>query len=329
MYSFRTEIQSPVYDFRVGYGMHGFTIGSCFAGNILRKLDEARFQVSGNPAGVLYNPFSIASTIESLDRGRVFTIDDLGCYNGLWFSFAHHGSFSSADPVEVLERITTAMAGGAEALHRSDYVIITLGTAWVYEQISTGQVVANCHKLPAREFRRRRLSVADICLRFAPLLEGCLAGKKIIFTVSPIRHLGDGMAENTLSKSTLVVAVHDMVELYGNCVYFPAYEIMMDDLRDYRFYGDDMTHPSPQAIDYIWEIFRRSFMDGRTVALTERIGKVVRAASHRVIHPGSDAHRRFAEGVLREMELLKKECPGADFSKEEALMACGIVAPAK
>ena len=325
---FRTPIRIPAFGFGIDHSVPGLAVGSCFAEEIAGRLARAKFPVVCNPFGVLYNPLSVAGMFRSLAGGRRYGRVDLVRNGELWDSFDHHGSFSDPDPDVVLERIARASAAGEGALHGAGYVIVTLGTAWVYERKADGAVVANCHRFPASEFVRRRLSVREVVEAFAPLLEkapegedgrasgGCLGGKKVIFTVSPVRHLKDGLAENALSKATLLVAVHELTERYPDTVYFPAYEILTDDLRDYRFYAADMVHPSETAAEYVWQLFREAALSPAARALADRIGEIVRAAAHRPLRPDTEAARRFRRTYYEQARLLMQECPPVDMSAE-------------
>ena len=232
-----------------------FVLGSCFADNIGRKMVDLGFEVCVNPFGTIYNPVSVCNSIARLASGIPFSEDEcvpMGAGAGLICSFSHHTSFARRTEEEFLN---VANASLEEASHRwkaASKVIITLGTAWIYEYSRTGEVVSNCLKIDSKEFSRRRLSVRET----ATLLMNMIArhpDKEFIFTVSPIRHLKDGAHGNQLSKSTLLLALDEVLAKFPErCEYFPAYEIVLDELRDYRFYAPDMVHPSDQAVDYLW-----------------------------------------------------------------------------
>lgn len=318
---FRTEITVERWDRQIDHGCRLLMCGSCFADNMASRLEHYRFRVVSNPFGVLYNPFSIADMLESLAAGRRFAAEDLDRDGELWFSYRHHGSFSGTDPQEVLRRIGRAADAGGRALREADTVVLTLGTAWVYELARDGGVVANCHKQPARLFRRRLLEVGEIEERLCELMTGCLAGKRVVLTVSPIRHMGDGAVENSVGKASLLVAVHRLAKRFADVLYFPAYEIMNDDLRDYRFYAPDMVHPSPQAVDYIWERFAGAAFSDGTRRLMAEIDAVAAAAAHRPQNPDSEAHRRFKASMRLRVERLAAELPEGDWSVERAAFA--------
>ena len=314
---FRTLIDIPEYPFRIGHRQQGLLIGSCFAATVGERLARMKMPVAVNPFGVVYNPASLVRTLEMLAAGTPLSGNDLSEYNGLWFAFSHHGSFGSPDRAETLAKINNSIETGQAALRNADYLILTLGTAWVYEGAESGEIVNNCHKLPARNFCRRRLGVEEIVDGFTPLFEQpAYQGKKIILTVSPIRHLKDGLIENQLSKAILSVAVHRLAERFENVHYFPSYEILVDDLRDYRFYDRDMVHPSAVAVDYIWELFCGAFLSEDTQKLFRRIEKIGAACNHRPFNPDTPQHRAFKNAMLAEVTELRGQYPELDFTEE-------------
>jgi len=313
---FRTPIKIEPFDFRIGHSMPGLLVGSCFTEHIGARLQRYKMPVAVNPFGIVFNPVSVAETIRRIGNAAPYAAEDLLPCGERWVSLDHHGSLCSTDRDETLRTIGRAVTEGHGALQAARYVVLTFGTAWVYRHRKTGRIAANCHKLPARDFRRERLSADDIVRILLPVLERELANKHVILTVSPIRHLSDGHSDNALSKATLIVAVHRLLEQCPRCRYFPAYEIMNDDLRDYRFYERDMVHPSQTAIDYIWEAFCRTAIDEPAMRLFERIDALKNAAAHRPLAPRSEEHLRFRERMLREARLLQEAYPDLDFSEE-------------
>ncbi len=313
---FRTPIHIKPSQLKIGYDSRGLVCGSCFAERIGQKMLAGKMPVTLNPYGILFNPASIIGMLDSLDRSRSFSERDLIQYDGRWVSLQHHGSFSSDKAEDLLQRIETATHLGHESLERSDYLIVTWGTAWVYEHPETGLIAANCHKLPQTRFHRRRLSPEEIVDLWGEPLRTYLKDKDIIFTISPVRHLQDGLTENQLSKATLIVAAHTLQEQFANCHYFPAYEIMMDDLRDYRFYNQDMIHPTEMASDYIWEQFCEWAITPTAIGTMHQIEALHRALAHRPIHPDSDAHKVFLRQLQMEIQTLSKTYPELDFSAE-------------
>ncbi|MBP3482207.1 MAG: GSCFA domain-containing protein [Alistipes sp.] len=314
---FRTEIEIAPFADKFGYDNRILALGSCFADNMSKILKDAKFRVVSNPTGVLFNPASIAQTLHRFESGRKAATGELRESGGRWFDYDFHGTLAAETPEKALANIDAAIAAGHNALQECDRMIITFGTAWVYVLNETGKVVANCHKQPANGFTRRRMTVEEIVGLFAPLLDGMLAKKKIIFTVSPVRHLGDGADENFLSKATLKVAVAELVRRFANAYYFPAYEILNDDLRDYRFYADDLVHPSSRAIAYIREKFFDAALSEQAKRLLPRVEKIAAAAAHRPQNPADEAYREFCRRQIEEIQTVE----GVDLSAELAYFA--------
>ena len=310
---FRTEISLTPLAEGIDHSAKIFTLGSCFAESISERLRRAKFSVTTNPFGVLFNPLSIANAIERLDDTKAFAVCDIREGKEGFFSFDAHSSLDGKTHTEIFANLNKAVAQGAKSLAEADWVILTFGTAWVYER--EGKVVANCHKQPASEFERRRLSVAEIVERYKTLFEGVLRDKRVILTVSPVRHLGDGLQENSLSKAILRLAVEELVAKYENAHYFPSYEILIDDLRDYRYYADDLAHPSKMAVEYVWERFCEYALTDKARELLPKIEQIVSAAEHRPFNPESDAHRTFCRRMLAKVE----EMHDVDFTREKEM----------
>lgn len=269
---------------KIGYEDKMLLVGSCFADSIGQIMAEYNLPVTCNPFGTLYNPLSIAQAINyQLPK----TNDQLPLveHDGLWHSMAHHGSFSRPTETEAREAVRSSVETMQKAFAEANVVIVTFGTAWIYEM--NGKVVGNCHKLPAEAFTRRRLSVDEIVETWRPILK-LWPDKHWIFTVSPIRHVKDGLHENQLSKATLLLAVERLIGeagLIAKPVYFDSFEILLDELRDYRFYADDLVHPSSMAIIYIWERFADTFMTSQTRNQLTQEHKRWQFAQHRPLHP--------------------------------------------
>lgn len=311
---FRTEIDPGPFpdDARIGYTNRILTLGSCFADEMAARLRRLKFSCTVNPAGVLFNPASVAQTLRAFADPRPVRYDELFRSGDRWVHFGFHGSFADTDPQAVLARLNEARQTGAEALASADRILLTFGTAWVFER--EGRIVANCHRRPAAEFVRRRLSVEEITGLYAPLLQGPLSGKQIIVTVSPVRHLADGLPGNAASKAVLRLATEELAARYPQVRYFPAYEILLDDLRDYRFYADDLVHPAPQAVEYVWEKFAEAVLDDHTRQLLPEVEQIVAAASHRPQLPHSEQHRAFCRRQLARIDAL----PQIDLQRERA-----------
>ena len=311
---FRISAKIPDYPFRIGPSQRGLVLGSCFAAHVGGWLRDGKMPVSVNPFGVQYNPTSIVRTLDRLVSGQPFGEDELFEHDGLWHSPLHHGDFSGPDKKTVLERIERARIDGAGALEKADYLLLTFGTAWVYER--QGRVVANCHKLPASTFTRRRMTVAET----VELLAERIASRpalRVILTLSPVLHRGDGLTENQLSKSSLIVAAHELTDRFPEQVhYFPAYEIVTGELRDYRFYADDMCHPSPQAVAYVRERFAETLLSPDAAELIAAAGELKKAMAHRPLHPDSPQYARFRAGMRQKAESLQQRYKNADFGEE-------------
>ena len=293
---FQTNVEIPKSELKLSHTDQMLTLGSCFAENIGRKMQRVYFDVEVNPFGVLYNPVSILQSIDLMLDKKVFAEEDLFKYRELWNSFSHSSLFSATTPEQCLSNMNASLSSATAVLKPGSVLLITFGTAWVFEEKKSGRVVSNCHKLPAAEFTRRRLTVNEIVTDYSALITR-LSDKypdlKLIFSVSPIRHWKDGAHENNLSKSTLLLAIDALQRQFGNVHYFPAYEIQMDELRDYRFYASDMLHPSEVAVDYIWQRFGETYFDRATQSLNNELEQLVGDLSHRPLHPESDEFRKF------------------------------------
>ena len=296
-------------------------MGSCFADNIGGKMTDCRFNVVVNPFGVLYNPLSLSSGCRRLLRPETFTEEDLFLYDGMYHSFMHHGKFSDTTVENSLDKINESLAFAAGHFRETGYLIITFGTAYVFRHKDRDKVVANCHKLPAMQFERELLTIDEIVDEWSTLLEDMVAEKpslKVIFTVSPIRHMKDGAHFNQISKSTLLLAQQLLAEKYpGRISYFPAYELMMDELRDYRFYASDMIHPSEIAIDYIWERFCDTYMDAATKDTMKEVENIRRALNHRPLNPSTESYKQFLLQTMQKIKLFKDKYPYICLSEAE------------
>ena len=316
-----TKTELPTGETVISHKDNIILIGSCFADNIGNRLCSMKFRTDCNPFGVQYNPMSIASVLERVASGEPFKEDspELFLHNSQWHSIMHHGSFSRKDKDELIRNINHALSHAHETAKKCDVAIITFGTAFVYSRKSDNRIVGNCHKLPERDFDRRMLDTDTIVEKFShviSLYKSINKDIRFIFTVSPIRHMRDGAHGNQKSKGTLLLAIDEIIERNSNCFYFPAYEIMLDELRDYRFYADDMVHPSSMAVEYIWECFGKCYFNSNTTTLNSCIEEVARGLSHRPFDAESDGYRRFLKALTEKMETLTKKHPYLDFEKE-------------
>ena len=281
MLQFSTPVEIQTSDFHIGMQTRILTIGSCFSDEVGVRMTNSGLHVCSNPFGTLYNPLSVARALEALLDWHKMELDDLVLYDGLWHSWLHHGRFSHPEREVCLQQCQQAIDEGRSALLASDVIVITFGTAWVFELAENQRVVSNCHKLPAYNFTRRRLDISEILDTWRPLLAR-IGNRRIIFTVSPIRHKADGMHGNQLSKATLLLAVEELLQ--EGIEYFPSYEIVLDELRDYRFYAADFMHPSPLAFDVIWHRFRQAYCSVATQSQMQTNQKQNKRNNHIPIH---------------------------------------------
>lgn len=301
---FRTEIRVAPFERPIDYADPVLALGSCFADLLRERLAAAKFRVAGNFAGPLYNPLSIADAIQRAGSGHRYTPADLDRdAEGRYFCYDTATRFDDPDAATVADRCNEADEALGAALRTARHLVVTFGTAWVYRLRTTGAVVANCHRRPAGLFRRERLTVGEIVARWSALVEGPLQGRQLILTVSPIRHLGDGLEENALSKALLRVAAAELAERHPAAVrYFPAFEILTDDLRDYRFYADDLVHPSAQAAAYIWERFAEAAFTPETRTLLAEVERLAAFCRHVPRDAGSEADRRACAEQIERIE---------------------------
>ena len=295
---FRTEISVSPSDFKLSHACKIAMQGSCFAENMASKFLNAGFSIDLNPFGIAYNPLSLSQNLDRLSDNKRYVPDELFEDNGIYHSFSHHSRFSGTDSNEVLNKINSRMEQASAFLRTAHLLIVTFGTAFVYRLQSNGSVVSNCHKLPAKLFSYKRLTIEEIVREWDGLivrLQTLYPSLRILFTVSPIRHWKDGAHENQLSKSILLLSVEELLRNHSHCSYFPAYEILLDDLRDYRFYTEDMLHPSSQAIDYVWKKFAEAWFDNETLKKARDFEKIHQALNHVPFHPESEAYRQFRE----------------------------------
>lgn len=320
-FKFQTEVGIPRYFWKTGYKKQNFFLGSCFTENVGNKMEALKFPVELNPFGILYNPVSVANCIRAILQKKNFSIHDLIHHDGLWHSFYHHSRFSSNSAGKAQEGINRRVESSAEVFKRTEFLFITFGTAWVYIYQPTGLTVSNCHKIPEKNFKRLRLTPEEIVEDYQKLLPEIWEIQptmKVIFTVSPVRHWKDGAIENQRSKAALLLAVESLVKFFGQerCSYFPAYEIVMDELRDYRFYEPDMIHPSPVAISHIWEKFRSALIDDESQKISEEVEKLIHLFSHRPFNRFSPEYLDFLQQSMKKVQELQEKFPYLDVSSE-------------
>lgn len=283
------------------------------------KLLASKFNIVINPFGIIYNPVSIANAIIRSSQCQYYNEQELIYFNQKFISFDHHGDYSSEEKNNCLEKINSALLKTNDTLKNASHLFITLGTAWVYHYLPKNKIVANCHKIPQKEFKKTILSSAEIKSALRKAIDECRKinnSINIVFTLSPVRHLNDGFTENQLSKSILHFAIQQLINEIENCNYFPAYEIMMDDLRDYRFYKEDMVHPNDIAIQYIWEKFCNTAMEKNTLLAINKIEEIKKAVLHKPFFEKSEDYKKFVLATLNKTELLQKEYPEINFEQE-------------
>ena len=327
-YEFRTIVNVKKLPFNIGYNSPVLFLGSCFTENVGSKMLKLKFPALVNPFGVIYNPISVGMVLKSIITGNSFRENELEFHNNLWFSFMHHTTFSSEKKEDCLQKINSNLQESNKFWEKTEILAITFGTARVYIHKGMENPVANCHKIPAKEFDHKLLTINEIVDYWSEILEEIFVSKpnlKALFTVSPIRHWKDGAEGNQVSKSTLILAVHKLAELFPeNIFYFPAYEIMMDELRDYRFYKDDMLHPSDLAINYIWGKFKEVLIDSADQKLSKEIEKIVLNAEHKPIKVNTKEHRLFVDNTLQQISRIQKTNPELNFSAEIKLLQQSI-----
>lgn len=316
---FRTEIEVERSRFVISHADKLMLVGSCFSDNIGKKLQGGGFYTDINPMGIVYNPASVKVSLQRILSGRPYESSEFYLHNGVWHTFDHHGQFSHADKNRCIEQVNEHLNMGHGNLKNANCLLVTFGTAWVYHHLQLNKIVSNCHKYPASDFKRERLSVDTIVAEWTALmvqLQTFNPSIQIIFTVSPVRHWKDGAHGNQISKSILHLAVDAICEQHNNCSYFPSYELVLDDLRDYRFFADDLLHPNEQAVQYIWEKFSTAYFSNYTLNQINQIQKIKRAAAHRPLKPDTDEYRKFAESQLKKIEAMLAEYPNLGFDQE-------------
>ena len=316
----RTTFNIEPSPYKITYDDRVMFIGSCFATSIGEQMRRGKMNVLINPAGTVYNPVSVCNTLDSITAGKEFTKDDLLFHDGMWLSFFHYTDFSSEDPDKTLHKININLKEASLFFKNSGFLFITFGTSRIYRWKKTGLIVSNCHKIHSGEFSRELLSVKEIVDLWTSQLNRLSTSYpdlKVIFTISPVRHFIDGAHGNQISKSVLFLAVEELMGHSSKPQYFPAYELVMDDLRDYRFYNDDMIHPSDSAINYIWEAFSGSYLDSSTVKIWNEALKITKARHHRFNTDSSFKKRDFAKTMLRSISEIEKKVPVTDFSDEK------------
>ena len=322
---FTTKIPVQKSTFPIDYDSKVMLLGSCFAENMGEKFDYFKFQATTNPFGIIFNAVSLEKLIRRAVENRTFTENDIFFHNDLWHCYEVHSELSNSDKDAFLESLNDLINSTNKQLNDSTHIIITLGTSWVYRNIESNEIVANCHKVSQKQFAKELLpietivqSLESILFHVSILNPNC----KFIFTVSPVRHVKDGFTENTLSKAHLIAAIHSVLNqkfstslelTTQNNIYFPAYEIMMDELRDYRFYAEDMLHPNQTAIDYIWIQFFENYVSESVFGLMNEICSIQKGLQHRPFNPNTENHQKFLNQLDLKIKAIKNQYPFIKF----------------
>jgi hypothetical protein len=317
---FRTQIPLSKTNNPIDYTSKVLSFGSCFAENMADKFDYFKFQNETNPFGIIFNPVSIEKIIERTIQEKWFTEKDVFFHNERWHCFEVHSDLSNSDRQELLETLNKAISETQKQLKEATHIIITYGTSWIYKNLESDQIVANCHKVPQKQFSKELLSVDAIqksIQNTINLIQTLNPEINFIFTVSPVRHIKDGFAENQLSKSHLFAALHQVLKTHNSQFtihnYFPSYEIMMDELRDYRFYAEDMLHPNQVAIDYIWHRFSENYIAETAISIMKEIEEIQKSLRHKSFNPESEQHQKFLAKLQEKMNLLGEKLPHIRF----------------
>lgn len=304
---FKTTIPAHQGLFEISHDSRIMLVGSCFSNEIGNKLSQSGFHTLVNPFGTLFNSYSIGKSLTTTVRNKKFDSADFFEHNSLWHSFKLHSKFSGLHLNDCIEKINKSVEEANKFIFDTDVLIITLGTAWVYELNETEKIVANCHKMPQQLFNRRKLGLNEIISEYTHLIEhlkGANSKLKIIFTVSPVKHLRDGFVDNNWSKSTLNISVHELMRRFDFIDYYPAFEIMNDDLRDYRFYKNDMLHPNDLATQYIYDHFQNAYCTDETKKIAKEFYQLSKSTEHKVVNVGSSENTKFINDFKSRAERL-------------------------
>jgi GSCFA family len=305
-----TPISLPESGKKIRYSDKSFFLGSCFADNIGEKLQYLRFNVSVNPFGVYFNPISIANLLDIIIKNKEYPIEEIEKSDERCFSYDFHSKMSAQTKLELQQQINEEIKTSADYLKNANFLFISLGTAFVYERNDNSEIVANCHKQNSKLFNKKLLSVEEVFKSLNTIvnkLKEYNTGIEIIFTISPVRHIKDGAHENNISKSILFLALTEL-QRQQKILYFPSYEIVLDELRDYRFYGEDLVHPNKLTVTYVFEKFCDVFMDDKTMSLTKEVSSIVKSLHHRVFDKDSLSYKKFIQNLTKKTEeLLLKE----------------------
>ena len=323
--NFTTKISISKFTHPIDFSSKIMSLGSCFAENMGAKLDYFKFQNTSNPFGIIFNPISIEKILQRIVKKEFFTEKDIFFDNELWQCYEVHSELSNDNKEKLLHQLNALIQDSNTLISQATHLIITYGTSWVYRLKASNEVVANCHKVSQNQFEKEILSVENIekaIQNSMDLIQQINSDCNVIFTISPVRHIKDGFVENQRSKAHLIAAIHQYIsdgyseKSHGNlkCYYFPSYEILMDELRDYRFYSQDMLHPNNVAIDYIWERFCESVITSESYTIIDEIAAIQKGLAHRSFNPNSDSHQLFLAHLNQKIAQLQQKFPFITFS---------------
>ncbi|MFD1604201.1 GSCFA domain-containing protein [Flavobacterium artemisiae] len=316
---FRTQIPIQKSNTPIDYNSKILSIGSCFAENMAEKFDYFKFQNETNPFGIIFNPVSIEKIIHRVIHLEFYQEKDVFFHNERWHSFEVHSDLSNADRQELLESLNKAVQETHKQLKEATHIIITYGTSWIYRSLEIDEIVANCHKVPQKQFLKELLSAEMLqksIQNTIDFIQTLNPNINFIFTISPVRHIKDGFVENQLSKSHLFTALHSNLKSKidnQKLEYFPSYEIMMDELRDYRFYNEDMLHPNQIAIDYIWKVFSENYISESSFPIMKEVDEIQKSLRHRSFNPESEQHQKFLSNLQQKITSLGEKMPHIKF----------------
>lgn len=313
---FTTKIPIEKFQNQITYESEIWSLGSCFAENIGDKLNYYKFQNTTNPFGIIFNPVSLEKLVNRIVNKIEFTEKDIFFHNDLWHCYEVHSELSNPDKEVFLNTLNKILTVTHSQIALLTHCLVTYGTSWVYRNNASGEIVANCHKVPQKQFTKELLSVEDIensITNLISLVHQINKNVNFIFTISPVRHIKDGFVENNISKAHLISALHSSIFHFPTSSYFPSYEILLDELRDYRFYKEDMLHPNQVAIDYIWERFRESAISENAFEIITEVETIQKALAHKPFNPDSESHLKFIENTQRKISNLQSRLPHVKF----------------
>ncbi|EAR00601.1 GSCFA domain-containing protein [Maribacter sp. HTCC2170] len=315
----QTKVPLQIADNQIDYQSNLLLLGSCFVENIGGKLGYYKFNKLQNPFGILFHPAAIEKSLTRSIEKRLYTEDDVFFFNERWHCFDAHSELSDPSIDKLLGKLNQVLDSLLQQIVKSSHIVITLGTAWVYRHVQENKTVANCHKVPQREFKKELLSVDEISESLGhmiQLVQSVNSKAQFVFTISPVRHLKDGFVENQLSKAHLITAIGQLMtasQEVDKIHYFPSYEIMMDELRDYRFYNSDMVHPNDVAVEYIWEKFKSVWISKEAFPIMDKIQEIQRSLKHRPFNPDSSEHQKFLKTLNTKIQVLQVDFPQMKF----------------